>query len=1174
MTPELLERAEAAFHRMAELPQAEQAEALRSLEQEDRELASMVRSLLQADSRPDFMHAAPAHDLIGPGSRGAGRVATPRRIGRYEILGVLGEGGMGLVYEAQQDVPRRRVALKVMRGGMVTREALTRFRREAEFLASLRHPGIAAVYDAGWARPEYEDGPGHEQPFLAMELIRGSAFLDAARKLSVRDRLELFARVCDAVGFAHARGIVHRDLKPSNVLVDESGAPKVLDFGVARATESSTVVGASLQTEAGRVIGTLGYISPEQHEGAGAGGSRSAQPTIDQRADVYALGVMLFETLTGRTPHELQHHSLAEAARIVRDDEPSRLGVINRSMRGDLETIVSKAIERDPARRYDTAAALAADIRRFLKDEAIVARPASAVYRFRKFTRRHRALVLSVSAVILALSGGLAVSIWFAARESIARRDTDVHRRRAENEAYRANIAAAQAAMLADDGTMAASHLGRTDPDQRGWEYHHVRHALETWRTREPLAQGSPATVVSPPDRGLLVTFDGQNLSIFDALGSMRTVRMPGVSKIGGVDVGRGVVAALDSTGRVVCLEIEPGATEAVTRWSLPQVRGKWSPGISPDGRLVASVEADETQVAVYDARSGAEVRRLDVRASFPPPAFTPDGKTLIVGRLETSVAAFDWPSGELLWQKPAGLQSLSADGALAVLTTTSEGRSWALVVDARSGAERGRVPIGASLAWGASRAVLRPDGRVLAVVDSQGVIALWDTRTWQRLAKLHTPSPVQSLRYDEAEGERLIGVTRAGERISWPAAVAMAVASAPPIQTLTTATAISPSGNLAAMADWGTISVWDTRTLRPLWRASVEPRSVSRCQFQAEDRVVAVTTAGVVLAFDASTGARGGEPSQVGVPIESPASPAVRIGGDGEVVLATGTHEASFRGTAPVLAACISPGGSRLAGVCRDGSVTIWNIRTGEAAAHLRMAWTSGPNAADTNDLSQYAVSVSFRGSDDSRAALVISSYSGLTVFETELPEPAHLETRDISARAQSLLDPLLRRLHSASDTRAALMNDATLTPALRQDAMTLLEVLGDHAATLNSQAWSRVASPTRTPAEASKGLEFATRAAALLPTSPLVLNTLAVAQWRTGAASDALATVRRIEQLGGRQAEPLTLTDLAIATLAAEKCGDPDAARLRARLRVAREVIDPAKDPVGAAFAREAGE
>lgn len=539
VTPELLERAEAAFHRLAELAEGERAEALRSLEAEDPALASLVRALLDADDEPAFMHASPGETLLGAGrtgdvphrERGAERGGMPVRIGRYEIIGVLGEGGMGLVYEARQDVPRRRVALKVMRGGLATRETLARFQREAELLGSLRHPGIAAIYDAGWARPEYEDGLGHEQPFLAMELIRGGGFLEAVGPLAIRDRLELFALVCDAVGFAHSRGTVHRDLKPSNVLVDESGVPKVLDFGVARVAEGSSVVGESLETEAGRVIGTVGYIAPEQHERGrmeGGAGEGAARASIDQRADVYALGVMLFETLTGRTPHDLRNHSLADAARIVRDEEPTRIGTIDRSLRGDLDTIVTKAIERDPARRYGSAASLASDIRRFLRDEPITARPASAAYRCRKFARRHRGLVVAVSAVFVALSAGLAVAIRFAALESIARRDTDEQRRRAEREAYRANIAAAQAAMLADDGAMAAGHLDRTDPALRGWEYHHVRHGLETWSGRERLPGSSPTTVVSPPDRGPLVTFDGvESLTILDASASGAAVRIP-----------------------------------------------------------------------------------------------------------------------------------------------------------------------------------------------------------------------------------------------------------------------------------------------------------------------------------------------------------------------------------------------------------------------------------------------------------------------------------------------------------------------------------------------------------------------------------------------------------------------------------------------------------------------
>jgi serine/threonine protein kinase/Flp pilus assembly protein TadD len=325
---------------------------------------------------------------------------------------------MGTVYEAEQQNPRRTVALKVMRPGFVPEALLRRFEQESQLLGRLQHPGIAQVYEAG--TEESEQGP---QPYFVMELVRGIP-LDrhaAEKRLDLRGRLELMARVCDAVQHAHEKGVVHRDLKPANILVDETGQPKVLDFGVARATDSD--IQATMLTEVGAIVGTLSYMSPEQVE---------ADPAqLDTRSDVYALGVILYELLAGRLPHDLRHKALPEVMRIIREDEPTRLSAVSRTLRGDVETIVSKALSREKSRRYQSAAELAADLRRYLDDEPIVARPTSTAYQLRKFAARNRAFVGGVAAVFGALVVGVGISSWQAVRAT--RAET-----RATNEAAKA----------------------------------------------------------------------------------------------------------------------------------------------------------------------------------------------------------------------------------------------------------------------------------------------------------------------------------------------------------------------------------------------------------------------------------------------------------------------------------------------------------------------------------------------------------------------------------------------------------------------------------------------------------------------------------------------------------------------------------------------------------------
>jgi non-specific serine/threonine protein kinase/serine/threonine-protein kinase len=290
------------------------------------------------------------------------------------------------------------VALKVIRPGYFSARAVRRFEHEAAVLARLRHPGIAQIYEAGTAAHALG-----ARPFFAMELIEGEPLVEFARrrKLGTRARLELFAKVCEGVQHAHQKGVIHRDLKPGNILVDPSGQPKILDFGIARSTDAD-VLATTLATGIGQLIGTLSYMSPEQ----AAGDSRD----LDTRSDVYALGVVLFELLTGRLPHDLAGKSIPEALRVISAHDPTRLSSLDKLFRGDLDTIVSKTLEKDRTRRYGSASALGADVRRYLADEPISARPDSTVYQLGKFAKRNKALVAGVCATMAVLAAGTVVS--------------------------------------------------------------------------------------------------------------------------------------------------------------------------------------------------------------------------------------------------------------------------------------------------------------------------------------------------------------------------------------------------------------------------------------------------------------------------------------------------------------------------------------------------------------------------------------------------------------------------------------------------------------------------------------------------------------------------------------------------------------------------------------------
>lgn len=383
----------------------------------------------------------------------------PQTIGHYKILRLLGQGGMGAVYEAEQENPHRRVALKVIKPGLTTTELLRRFEREAEALGRLHHAGIAQIYEAGTA--DTGQGP---QPYYAMELLDGRPLLRYAteEQINTRQRLELLAKVSDAVHHAHQRGIIHRDLKPGNILVDETGQPKVLDFGVARLTDTDSQ--ATRQTDLGQLVGTLAYMSPEQV---------TADPfDLDVRSDVYALGVILYELLAGRRPYDVNRKLLHEAVQVILEEEPTPLSAVHRTFRGDIETIVSKALEKDKARRYASASDLASDIRRYLHDEPIVARPASTLYQVGKFARRHRALVTGALVVVIALAIGAVASTWQAVRathaEQAALRERD-RARAAEGQARAERDRATnaeQATAKERDRAVEAEQIARQERDQ------------------------------------------------------------------------------------------------------------------------------------------------------------------------------------------------------------------------------------------------------------------------------------------------------------------------------------------------------------------------------------------------------------------------------------------------------------------------------------------------------------------------------------------------------------------------------------------------------------------------------------------------------------------------------------------------------------------------------------
>jgi len=497
---DLWERAKEIFERGIELPATERDAALDRECRGDAELRAHVESLLNAHVEAgEFLHDPTVDPRVMLGGESSGRGGSADEIGtvigRYKLLERIGEGGFGDVYMAQQETPvRRRVALKIIKPGMDTRQTLARFEAERQALAMMDHPNIAQVFDAG----EAPSG----RPYFVMELVRGeaiTAYCDANR-LSARERIELLIPVCQAVQHAHQKGVIHRDLKPGNILIslhDERPVPKIIDFGIAKAMDRP-LTERTLFTEFRQFVGTPAYMSPEQ---AGRSGL-----DIDTRSDVYSLGVVLYELLTSTTPFDaqtLRQSAYEEMQRIIREVDPprpsTRLGsltrtatagggrsgentaaqvaslrrtdpqALRRTLAGELDWIAMKCLEKDRMRRYDSAGDLARDLERYLRDEPVAAGPPSAAYRLRKLARRHRAALAVSAVVVAAVLGGLGLSIagFVAANRA---------RGQAETNALRARQAADKAEAI---NAFLLDMLATADPMHRNERNVTVREVLD-----------------------------------------------------------------------------------------------------------------------------------------------------------------------------------------------------------------------------------------------------------------------------------------------------------------------------------------------------------------------------------------------------------------------------------------------------------------------------------------------------------------------------------------------------------------------------------------------------------------------------------------------------------------------------------------------------------------------
>ncbi len=464
-------RLKAVFQGALDRPAAERRAWVDSQAPDDPALAREVIALLAAHDREPL-------GLVEQAAATMDELPPPPEIGGYRIDALLGRGGMGRVFRAMGQTPPRAVALKVMNAALADPQLVRRFEYESRILAHLHHPNIAVVYDSGTV-----DVLGEPVPWYAMELVTGGRPLSsvtASMGPELGPRLELFLQVCDGVHHAHQRGVIHRDLKPGNVLVDEDGRVKLIDFGLAKATTPD--LASNAHTEHGIVVGTLAYMSPEQLSG---------RPALDVRIDVYALGIMLYHACTDAMPYRLDDRKLAEAVKVICESPPAEGPLARAAVPTDLRVIISKALAKDADARYDSAGALGADVRRFMRGEPVEARPPSLLYQLQRLAGRNRAIVTLCAALLFALVLGATLATWGLLQARAARDRAVLAQEHAEAERTRAERAMAETVQA---GELASSVLFEADPWQSQTPALTVREALARASTRLDRGDVDPRT--------------------------------------------------------------------------------------------------------------------------------------------------------------------------------------------------------------------------------------------------------------------------------------------------------------------------------------------------------------------------------------------------------------------------------------------------------------------------------------------------------------------------------------------------------------------------------------------------------------------------------------------------------------------------------------------------------